>query len=136
MIRTGLAILAAYLAACVVVVLLFAGLSSGVFGLQGLIAGLVLALFFSLPGFVGLRLGLWAADLGAAWPVGGAAFALAGAANGILALSLAFGRPMAEAGFAGIGLAAGAAYWLVERRVAGRTPTAQGAARGAGTKAR
>lgn len=80
---------------------------------MALINGMALTSAMSLPGFVLLRAALWWG--GAVSPV---PFVVAGAGNGIVALSLFFGRPTWDAGFLAMGLAAGLVYWGAERRIA------------------
>lgn len=115
------AILAAYFVACAVVVVIWQWLNGNLITLDRLIGGMIVTLLFSAPGFVVLRLLLWfSATRHVLW------FAAAGAVNGIIAFSLASGgmtpyaiiREMPL--YAMIGLAAGAAYWLVERAILGK----------------
>lgn len=108
------AILIAYTVACAVVVLIWQTTESNPFTPEALLSGMFLTAVCSAPGFVVLRLAMWAGRMANAL-----GFAGAGAVNGLIALSLFFRAPTIDWFFAAMGVAAGVAYWLVERAIAG-----------------
>lgn len=113
MLRLIAAILAAYAVGCTVVVVIWHVTNRHPFTVSVLAADMSITAIYSAPGFVMLRLLLWAARQRN--PV---VFALAGAINGLLALALCIREIGFDPYFAMMGLAAGTVYWLVERAIA------------------
>ncbi|MGL4311182.1 MAG: hypothetical protein ACRCSU_11910 [Paracoccaceae bacterium] len=112
--RIMVAILIAYAVACAVVVLIWQTANGNPFTAEALVSGMFLTAVCSAPGFVVLRLAMWAGRMSNVL-----GFAGAGAVNGLIALSLFFRAPTIDWFFAAMGVAAGGAYWLVERMIAG-----------------
>lgn len=109
------AICIAYALACAAVVVMYQIAAGNPFTPEVVASGMALTLAMSLPGFVVLRLGLWAAGVSAL-----PAFAVAGGINSAVALTLFFRRPTADLGFVAMGLVAGAVYLVAEKAVLGR----------------
>jgi hypothetical protein len=108
-----------YAAACATVSALYILLSGARHdGVQDIartfLTGILITGMTAFPGYAALRLALWATASGQLWR-----FALAGGANGLIALSIFSGRPVWDSWFVGMGLAAGTVYGLVERRAGG-----------------
>ncbi|MFN0115519.1 MAG: hypothetical protein ACKVPY_12665 [Paracoccaceae bacterium] len=110
--RSACVLVFAYAAACASVSAMYLGFTGA--GLGGLarafVTGTLIAAATALPGYVVLRLSLYATGSRQLWR-----FALAGALNGLIALGIFAARPVFDWYFVGMGLVAGSVYWWVER---------------------
>jgi hypothetical protein len=107
------AVLLGYALACAAVVVIHQGAAQWPFTWVALSNGWLLTATMSGPGFVVLRGLLWAMRT-----VHWFSFAVAGALNGVAALSIFGGKLMPNVWFAAMGLVVGLIYWAVERKIA------------------